>query len=272
MIPSAREVLPRLAETDHIWLFLDYDGTLADFSPTPDVVTPDGELIDLLARLADKPDLHLAVVSGRRLKHIRKLVPVPGIWLAGTYGIELLAPTGETTYELDYQSIRPALEQLKQRWGSLIAGQSGFYLEDKGWTLAIHARYASNEDAAEILSAARQQANQMLTRTPQNPAAALHLLGGHKFLEICPKTADKGAAFRNILSKDPFIGALPVFIGDDDKDEKAFAVVKTANGLAILVAAEPRPTQADFYLETPAAVRDWLASLLQSRASKPAHS
>ncbi|HSR29324.1 MAG TPA: trehalose-phosphatase, partial [Anaerolineae bacterium] len=89
MTPSVAErVQERLAQAERLWLFLDYDGTLANFASTPEHVNPDPELVDLLARLVNQPRFRLAVVSGRRLGHVQKLVPVPGILLAGTYGIE----------------------------------------------------------------------------------------------------------------------------------------------------------------------------------------
>lgn len=45
-------------------------------------------------------------------------------------------------------------------------------------------------------------------------------------------------------------GALPVYLGDDDKDEEAFGVVKERRGVAVLVASEPRKTRADSRLES----------------------
>ena len=267
MLYPAQEVLARLAHSERLWLFLDYDGTLADFAPTPDIVTPDPVLLDLLARLAEKPNLHVAVISGRRLPHLRRLVPVPGIWLAGTYGIELLTASGELKNQLDYDSIRPALEEIKPQWEKLVASLPSFYLEDKGWSLAIHARFASGEDSEDILGEATQIARCLIEEPHVKQTANLRLLGGHKFLEVCPQAADKGRALRYIFAEGAFPGALPVFIGDDDKDEKAFSAVKALNGIAILVAVEPRPTQADYYLESPAAARTWLVDLLQSRES-----
>lgn len=259
MLPSADKALTQLAKHDRLWLFLDYDGTLADFAPTPDIVTPDPALIALLTALQEKPGLRLAVISGRRLKHVRNLVPISGIWLAGTYGIELQTPGGEQLERLDYRTIRPALEEVELTWHSLIGNQPGFYLEDKGWSLAIHARYAADQEAEETLSAARDQAQTALKD------GGLRLQGGHKFLEICPQQADKGDALEHILSRDAFPGALPVYIGDDDKDERAFSAVNAHKGVAIVVTAEERPTQAGYALANPNAVRTWLKTLLSVR-------
>lgn len=77
----------QIAKANQVWLFLDYDGTLADFAPTPDHVEPNPEIALLLTRLNDHPRIRVTVISGRRLSHIQKLIPVPGILLAGTYGI-----------------------------------------------------------------------------------------------------------------------------------------------------------------------------------------
>jgi trehalose 6-phosphate phosphatase len=258
MILPAHKALNQLSDLDNLWLFLDYDGTLAEFAPSPDIVTPDPELITLLTRLVARPGLRLAVISGRRLSHIQNLIPIPGIWLAGTYGIELLAPSGEQIDRLVYRSIRPALDQLKPRWEHLTASRPGFYLEDKGWSLAIHARLASDKDGKDILQEAKRQAEEMIGE------AKLRLRGGHKFLELCPTDADKGRAIEYILTVDALPGSRPVFIGDDDKDEPAFKMVKAHDGFAIVVTSEERPTQADYSLDSPGAVRAWLAELLET--------
>lgn len=258
MLPNAEKAFEQLSQFERLWLFLDYDGTLADFAPTPDIVTPDPALIALLTALQEKPGLRLAVISGRRLQHVRSLVPIPRIWLAGTYGIELQTPGGEQIERLDYHAIRPILENVKLTWHSLIGNRPGFYLEDKGWSLAIHARYAADQEAEETLSTARDQAQTALKD------GNLRLQGGHKFLEICPQQADKGETIEYILSRDIFPGALPVFIGDDDKDERAFSAVNAHKGVAIVVTSEERPTQAGYALANPTAVRTWLKALLQA--------
>ena len=135
-------LLARLRGAERIWWFLDYDGTLADFAPNPDVVLPDPELIQLITRLASQDNMRVTIISGRRLAHIEQLLPIKGIMKAGSYGLELRLATGELQYPLAQAEIRPILDILKGKWASLLAGRSGFFLEDKGWTLAIHAKDA----------------------------------------------------------------------------------------------------------------------------------
>lgn len=250
--------IKRLAQAERIWLFLDYDGTLAGFAPTPDDILPDPAVIDLLTRLQQQPDIRVAVVSGRRLEHIRALLPAPGILLAGTYGIEYLSESGEQINRLDYAAIRPFLDKLKPQWAALIAGHQGYYLEDKGWTLAIHARHAKDHEARQLLVKAGQ------TGMAELPAHIFHLLGGDKFLEIGPQIADKGQTIDYLLDKYPWQGALPVYVGDDDKDEKAFARINLRGGISILVSETDRQTHSMLRLKSPASVLRWLRGLTKA--------
>jgi trehalose-phosphatase len=87
------------------------------------------------------------------------------------------------------------------------------------------------------------------------------VLGGHRFLEIGPKLAHKGLTVAYLLENYPWHGALPVYVGDDDKDEEAFGVIQAHAGSAILVARASRKTGADFRLESPQVVRHWLEGL-----------
>ena len=253
----------RLASAERLWLFLDYDGTLAEFAPTPEHVNPDPELVDLLYKLEEQPHIRVAIVSGRRLAHVQQLVPVPGILLAGTYGIELQTPEGERIDRLDYKAIRPTLEALKPRWVDLLVGRDGFFLEDKRWALALHARFAQDDETGPVLTAARRMAVQAAESAPPH---LFRLLGGNKFLEIGPRLAHKGRTVEYLLDRYPWPGALPLYLGDDDKDEEAFGVIEARDGIAILVAPAERETRAAFRLESPQAARCWLqTTLLRSK-------
>ena len=277
LLPPADDLLPRLAAAAvaSLRLFLDYDGTLADFAPTPDHVEPDPELVDLLQRLSRNPRIRTAVISGRRLAHVLELVPVPGILLAGTYGIELRTPAGQRFDRLDLNTIRPVLETIKPYWAGLIAGdppRTSFYLEDKGWSLALHARFADPGEAEEVLAAARRFAAETIQA---HEPGLFRLLGGHKFLEIGPRLAHKGRTIEYLLDLPPdhpagYLAEWPdaplLFLGDDDKDEEAFQVIQARGGTAVVVMHRPRETRANYHLQSPADTRRWLWALLRHLA------
>lgn len=249
-------IIERIVESEHTWLFLDYDGTLADFAPTPANIYPDRSLIKLIDSLARHPKLRIVVLSGRPLSQMQTLMPVAGIFLAGTYGIELQTPDDQTIYRMDYDAIRPLLESLKPRWEAMITGRNGFYLEDKGGSLALHARFASDDEADQVLAEARKSLEGI-------DQSMVRLLGGDKFLEIGPRLAHKGSTITFLLERFPWSDALLVYFGDDDKDVEAFKTVHASGGIAILVlhASSPSNSQADYFMTSPQEVRLCLGEL-----------
>jgi trehalose-phosphatase len=255
---ASQEVERRIGEAERLWLFLDYDGTLADFAPTPEHVKPQAEVVSLVADLAGLRAVRVAVISGRRLSHVEQLVPVPQVVLAGTYGVELRLPGGERVDRVSYDEVRPVLEAIKPRWERLIGDRDGFFLEDKGWALAIHAKLAADDEAEEVLDEGRRTAAIGVGKVTNSDV--FRVLGGHKFLEIGPALAHKGKTVEYLLERYPW-NALPLYVGDDDKDEEAFGVIHARGGIAVRVCEEPCETQADGRLDSPKEVREWLARL-----------
>jgi trehalose 6-phosphate phosphatase len=250
------ELNERITQAQRVWFFLDYDGTLAEFATTPHIIEPDTHLIQLLQKITEHPDKRLAVISGRRLSHVEALVPVQGAILGGAYGIELRTAEGDRIQRADLQMIRPRLEVLRSRWERLIAGRNGFVLEDKDWTLALHAKLAESSGVPEVMHAAQVVARQLIE------SETFLIYEEDRFLEVAPLEADKGKTVRYLLRRYPWAGTLVVYIGDDDKDEKAFEVVKSHGGIPIVVASESRETRASYRLESPKTVRQWLGGLL----------
>lgn len=248
----------RLAKASLVRLFLDYDGTLANFAPSPDVIQQDPGLIALLSRLASQDNFLVAVVSGRSLQHLQELLPFEGMLLAGTYGLEIQLPDGTQTAAAVFDQVRPMMERVKPLWQQQVDGQQGFFLEDKGWALALHARFATEEDARQVL----QKAQEAVEALSPGPAYAIERRP--RFLEIYPMEASKKRSIEQILTKHTPPGALPVFAGDDYHDEDAFPVVQSAGGYCVRVAPADVPTRAQFRLADPVQVRQWLAGLLTS--------
>jgi trehalose 6-phosphate phosphatase len=247
------EVRTRIETAERLRLFLDYDGTLADFAPTPEHVKPDPRVVALLTELVEHRHIRVGVISGRRLGHVEELLPVPGLLLAGTYGVELRLSDGARVDHVSYDQVRPLLEAIKPRWERLLADRDGFFLEDKGWALAIHARRAAGAEADEVLDRARGMASEAAS------SDLFRVLGGHKFLEIGPALAHKGRTVAYLLDRYPWPDALPLYVGDDDKDEEAFGVIQAQGGIAIKVCERPCETRADGRLASPQDVRRWLA-------------
>jgi len=246
--------IKRALETNkELVLFLDYDGTLADFSKHPDIVEPNPEVVELVSALIDCENITPTIISGRRLEHIQKLVPLKNIILAGTYGLEIQLQGEKIFKPIDYSKVRPELEALKPEWKSLISDKSSFFLEDKGWTLALHARYAEEKIAEDVLTSAEKVARKKLD------PVVFQIKGGHKFLEASPQEANKGQSVKYLMNIIPTQGKTLIYMGDDDKDEQAFDVVQEHGGFAIRVCSNVinNPIE-DWRLEEPEAARRWL--------------
>ena len=255
MTVMPKQIREYIQKATCLWLFLDYDGTLADFAPTPDDVYPDPEVIELITQISQQPSVNTAIISGRRLTHIQTLLPVEGIWLAGTYGIELQSPGGKLIHRIPYEEIRPTLKIIKPTWKDIIDNRKGFYLEDKGWSLAIHAKDAPHLEAKVVLTSAREKAAKVIVQSP------FRLLGDDRFLEIAPIKANKANAVEYLMGRNNLTDSFSIYIGDDDKDEQAFSIIKKLGGVTILVSTEPRKTLADFRLQNPQSVLQWLRDL-----------
>jgi trehalose 6-phosphate phosphatase len=255
---SENELNAWVSAAERIWLFLDYDGTLVEFTRSPDIIKPNPKVIDLIKRLAVKNRIRLAIISGRRIRDLQALLPLQGIFIAGTYGIEVLTPEGERIQRDDYALVRPYLELLKPQWEEIIDGHKGFYLEDKGWSLALHARFAPEKDATRVISTIQQSLDQDLITD------SYRLIKQKKFLEVTSAKAHKGKAVTFLLNSFPLQEAGQVYIGDDNNDAEAFQTIHANGGIAISVAqyfGYIRSTGGDYVLKSPKAVRKWLENV-----------
>ncbi len=256
MFSNQDALLTWIRQAARLWLFLDYDGTLAEFSDTPGIVKQNPAVIHSLSRLIhEKRDLRIAIISGRRLEDIQELIPFDQVFLAGTYGIDIRLADHEVISRGDFEQLRPILDKLKPRWETMIRNERGFYLEDKGWSLALHARFASDLSAQKILDAARQMAMK------QQSIGAFRLFAGDKFFEVAPINAHKGKTVAFFLERFPWQDFRLIYCGDDDKDEEAFRVVHDQGGITIWVSHSGRndhPPLADFVMDSPRAMRQFL--------------
>lgn len=241
---------PPPAAASHWAWFLDVDGTLIDIAPTPSAISMPAELPALLQRLADAHGGAVALVSGRALDNLRQLVMPFDPPAAGLHGLEWRDGEGA----IHRPDPPPGLDDIRLRLRHEAEHFVGLLLEDKGSAVALHYRQAPH-----LAEHVRQTAEAALRDHPE-----YGLVAGKMVVEIKPKGAHKGAAVTTLMAGRPFIGRLPVFVGDDTTDEDGFAVVNRLGGLSVLV-GEMRETQARYRLPDIEACRAWLAQAAGSQ-------
>ena len=251
-----RAVLLHLRRHGHVTLFLDYDGTLVPIAPTPAEAIPDPALLELLTDLCQNPALRIVALSGRPLFDLRRMLPVPGLIIAGLYGVEMQMQDGTVLRKQPGDGREHSMAQLRQTWTDLAGGLEGFLLEDKGDALALHARWAEAMQAKHVLDAARSQALEIIH------SQDLRILDGDRYVEVAPANADKGRAVDWLLTHYPVAGDLPVGFGDDNKDEAAFSAIQQQGGFAVGVGHRYELPNVDAHIDGPEETREWLRSFL----------
>jgi len=226
-------------------LFLDIDGTLAEFALAPDAVRIDEDLAALLPRLRDELGGALALVTGRGITGADRLFPGVTLPIAGQHGCERRDAAGAIHL---HAPIRRTQARLRKLLKGLAKRHPQLQLEDKGAALALH--YRSSPHLASHVH--------RTLRRSLAPDQGYALQPGKMLLEVRPEGRDKGTAIDDFMAEAPFAGRVPVFVGDDLTDEHGFAAVERLDGWTVKVGSGR--TAARFRLADPAAVREWLGA------------
>ncbi len=228
-------------------LLLDIDGTLLDIAPTPEDVVVPTRLKTALQQLAGLTDGALALVSGRSLANIDELFEPLRLAAVGGHGVEIRAPGHPAGPPADH----PIDDELRRLLRGIGAQIAGVMIEDKDYSIAVH--YRRVPEHAESVRAA------IIAACTAHPSDALEILPGKLVFEVKSRDYNKGKAVRDLMSKPPFCGRRPIFIGDDVTDETAFAVLPDFNGLGFSVGERIEGLAGCF--PEPAEVREWLYRL-----------
>jgi trehalose 6-phosphate phosphatase len=230
-------------------LFLDLDGTLAAIRPRPGEVAIEPAMAAALRIASVALSQRVAVVSGRALDDVARLVDMPSLCLAGIHGLDRRLATGEVRRATP----SAGLERARAELAALARDEPRLLVEDKGLGIAVHFRLAP-----DLAAVAERRARAIAARH------GLLLQPGKMVFEIRDAGADKGSALRDFMAAPPFAGSRPIFVGDDHTDEAGFAAAAALGGHGVLV-GEPRDTAAAFRLPDLAAVEAWLAAAGDAR-------
>lgn len=224
-------------------LFLDLDGTLAPIAARPQDVHPDPRRTSLLERLSRRLDGRLAVVSGRTLADVDRILEGCVTTVAAVHGLVRRSPEGR----LSQTPPHPGLDRAVAGFRTFAARDNGLIVEEKaGLSVALHFRQAHAQTEA-----ARGCARQLAAET------GLALQDGDMVAELRTPGPRKGDSVRAFMAKPPFAGAVPVFVGDDATDEDGFAAAQALGGVGVVV-GQTRQTVARFRLADVEAALAWL--------------
>jgi len=181
----------------------DFDGTLVKMVPAPAnarMTKTSRVLLKELTRFAPT-----AIVSGRRLRDLKSLLPVRPTYLVGNHGLEwsgsdpkaLLA--AKTTCRLWKKALLP------------IAQMRGVRLEDKIYSLSFHYRHAE----------AKLKTRSLIIKAASRLKPKPRIIRGAFVVNLLPTSSmNKGSALLQLMLKTGAPNAF--YIGDDDTDEDVF--------------------------------------------------
>jgi trehalose 6-phosphate synthase/phosphatase len=207
---------------------LDYDGTLADFAPTPAGASPHSGILDVLAGLSGDSRNTVVVVSGRDRHTLEQWLGHLPVGLTAEHGLfhRPIGGSWHATRPLE-QSWKPPVRRLMES-----VQVPGSDIEEKTMALVWHYRQSEDTDAAE-------QAAVGLTKELR-----LHsehkVMPGHKIVEVVASGTDKGQAARYWMEAGDYDFILAA--GDDATDEDLFRALP--HGAYKLSIGSPRPVAA----------------------------
>lgn len=233
------QVEEQICRSRHTLLLLDYDGTLTPIVPAPEKAKLPSAMKSALRHLSRSPKVTVAILSGRALGEITRLVGLRHLIYAGNHGLEIRFKRLQTRVTIPGSS-REAISRIRPRLASLIAGVPGAYLEDKGISLSLHYRLVQGDQVNHLKAALHREI------LPSLRSGAICLLSGKRVIEARPSVNwTKGHAALWLVKRLRRRSLLSIYIGDDRTDEDVFRLLK--GGITIRVGID-RKSAAKYYV------------------------
>ncbi len=244
-----QKVFAALSRSKKGLIFLDYDGTLMEFKPTPPEAKPTKEIVNLLAKLSADQKNVVVLVSGRDKDSMEE-------WF-GNLDIELVAEHGmyarkERVWKLADSlgsQWKKEVKIIMQKYKEIVEGT---FIEEKDFALAWHYRKA---DPKQTKRHSTELIGELSVLTEHKD---LQVLRGSKVIEVKNSGMNKGGAVDQLITE-----TRPDFvlcIGDDITDEDMF-VKLPKNAVSIKVGTNP--SLANYRLKDPKEVCRFLQFLSQ---------
>jgi trehalose-phosphatase len=241
---ALHEIVHQLRDAPNRVLLLDLDGTLVRLRRRPEDVRVSMKAKAILKRLSRLPNTTVAILSGRSIRSLEKLIDLKSLHYFGLHGGEQTHKGAKINAEQ-----RTALRSARRSARTAMAEFSGVNIEDKKYGFTVHYRGADK--------AAIRGANQALLAIMAPLRHALHVLDGKKVWEVLPRQIPgKGSTMKRVMADSP--QSALAYIGDDEPDEPAFAALESHVTIHV---GDNKNTHARFYLRNPGEVLRFLDTL-----------
>lgn len=246
-----------------VLLCCDFDGTLAPIADHPSQARLPTDTKRLLEQLASLRGLRVALVSGRALADLKRLVGLSRVTYVGNHGLEAKGP-GLSFLHPQARRLRHTLHRLSRKLAQALRKIPGASVEWKGLTASLHWR--------NVPRPAQRRFHRLVKEltVPYTERGTIRVTRGKRVVEIRPRVDwDKGRVLEWLLNR--LSGrhrswkACVLYVGDDRTDEDAFKIVNHLGGLSVLVGRQSTRTAARYWLKDPHEVQRWLADLCHAR-------
>lgn len=207
-------------------LAFDFDGTLAPICRDPNDAEMERGAAELLSEASQIRGVVVAILSGRDAADVAWRVNIPGAYIVGSHGLEVVAPGGvliRDTPPLDVDLDAALVEETHA---------SGLRIERKKHAIAIHWRGIPYDAIAPLADAFRDWARQN----------GLDLIEGRCVVEARCSGGGKEEALRWLAHA---LGVAHVIYAGDDVTDFGPLRFASERGLAVFMASDERSAPPD---------------------------
>lgn len=210
-IKSEAEINKKFENALNKLVLLDYDGTLVNYTATPEKAKLTLEITDIIRRLISLPGMEIFIITGRRHEDIDRFLDHIPINIIAEHGA-IIKENGKWKNQerIGDSWKKPVISVMNQITDTC----PGSFIEEKIYSLAWHYRNAEPDSG--------YTSSRELIRLMNNVVGTygLKILDGNKVVEILSDSIGKGKAVKKLNEQNIYDFILS--IGDDATDEEMF--------------------------------------------------
>jgi trehalose 6-phosphate synthase/phosphatase len=214
-LKSEAEINKKFENALNKLVLLDYDGTLVNYTATPEKAKLTLEITDIIRRLISLPGMEIFIITGRRHEDIDRFLDHIPINIIAEHGAIIKENGKWKNQELIGDSWKKSVISVMNQITDICPGS---FIEEKIYSLAWHYRNAEPDSG--------YTSSRELIRLMNNVVGTygLKILDGNKVVEILSDSIGKGKAAKKLDEQNIYDFILS--IGDDATDEEMFEYFK----------------------------------------------